>query len=128
VEYSKEPGAVTLRLSKGDSPRQNMKNNYWVYIVLCNDKSYYTGVTNNIELRFWQHNNDENKIHYTYSRRPVKLVYSELFHNINDAIAREKQIKGWSRKKKEALIKENYNKLPKLAKGRKGYMKRKSQF
>ena len=92
-----------------------MKNNYWVYIVLCNDKSYYTGVTNNIELRVWQHNNDEDKTHYTYSRRPVKLVYSELFNNINEAIAREKQIKGWSRKKKEALIKGNQNELIKYS-------------
>lgn len=92
---------------------------YWVYIVKCKDKSYYTGVTNNIDRREWEHNNDEDPKHYTYRRRPVKLVYCEDYNDINTAIAREKQIKGWSRKKKEALIKRHYEKLPKLAKGRK---------
>lgn len=92
-----------------------MKKVYWVYIVLCRDKSYYTGVTNDLERRIWEHNNDEDEKHYTYSRRPVKLVYAEDYYDIKKAIYREKQIKGWTRKKKEALIKENWGDLVKLS-------------
>ncbi|UAY50663.1 GIY-YIG nuclease family protein [Ferruginibacter albus] len=80
---------------------------YCVYIVECIDGSYYTGVTNNIERRLWEHNNEENKLSYTYSRRPVVLKYCDRFVNIKEAIAWEKQIKGWSRKKKEALFRED---------------------
>ncbi len=65
-----------------------MSHNYWIYIVECNDKSYYTGVTNDIEVRIWQHNNIENIKSYTFKRRPVKLIYRELFFDINDAISR----------------------------------------
>jgi len=96
-----------------------MYKTYWAYIVKCNDKSYYTGVTNDIERRIWEHNNDQNKRHYTFKRRPVRLVYCEDYNDIYSAIAREKQIKGWCRKKKEALINGNFNELSKLAKGRK---------
>ena len=102
-----------------------MQKEYGVYIVECFDKSYYTGVTNNVGRRVWEHNNDENKSHYTYSRRPVKLKYIEIYQDINTAIAREKQIKKWTRKKKEALISGRKNVLPKLAKGKKGYLNRK---
>jgi len=98
---------------------------YYFYIVECSDLSYYTGVTNNIECRIWEHNNSENENSYTYKRRPVKLKYVEYWENIEGAIDREKQIKRWTRKKKEALIKGKENELSRLAKGRKGYMKRK---
>ena len=77
---------------------------YTVYILKCADDSYYTGVTNNIDLRFRQHNDGVNKGAYTHSRRPVKLVFTSRFYNIIDAISAEKQIKGWSRRKKEAII------------------------
>jgi len=97
---------------------------YYVYIVECSDKSYYTGVTNNIDRRIWEHNNDEDSKHYTYNRRPVILKYIESFQNIDSAIAREKQIKGWTRKKKEALMRGDENELFRLAKGRKGHMKK----
>jgi len=96
-----------------------MYKTYWVYILQCSDDSYYTGVTNNIDSRIWEHNNDTDEDHYTYSRKPVKLVYCEYNHDIIQAIAREKQIKGWSRKKKEALMNEDYAELRRLAKGRK---------
>jgi len=104
-----------------------MYKTYWVYILKCNDESYYAGVTNNIDGRIWEHNNDLDKKHYTYKRRPVKLVYCEDYNDINSAITREKQIKGWSRKKKEALINSNFKELSKLSKGRKDdpkYIKR----
>ena len=88
----------------------------YVYILLCSDGSYYTGVTNNLYLRLFQHEMGEVPRCYTYSRRPLKLVYYEEYQNPIDAIRREKQIKGWSRAKKEALIRGEYEELPKLSK------------
>jgi len=92
-----------------------LAHNYFVYIVECSDKSYYTGVTNNIERRLWEHNHGPNKLSYTYSRRPVILKYCERFQNIKYAIAWEKQIKGWSRKKKEALFIDDWEEIKRLA-------------
>ena len=88
---------------------------YYVYILICTDNSYYTGVTNNIDKRLNEHNHSLDKKSYTYSRRPVEIIYHETFQNPNDAIMWEKRIKGWSRKKKEALIKGNYDKLKSLS-------------
>ena len=84
---------------------------YYVYIVKCKDNSYYIGVTNNIERRLYEHNAGLNKISYTFKRKPVELVWFETFLDINEAILIEKKIKGWSRRKKEALITENWDKL-----------------
>ncbi len=89
--------------------------NYYVYILQCNDDSYYTGVTNNIEKRFYEHQSGLIENCYTHSRRPLKLAGIENFQDINRAIEREKQIKGWKRIKKEALIKKLYKDLPKLS-------------
>jgi len=77
---------------------------YWVYILQCNDGSYYTGMTNNLEERFRQHQEGICETCYTYSRRPVELVFHHCFGEVDDAIRAEKQIQGWSRTKKEALI------------------------
>ena len=85
--------------------------NYYVYILKCNDGSYYTGVTNNIEKRLAEHNSDNSVTSYTFKRRPVELVYCQEFNDIKQAIELEKQIKGWSRRKKEALINEDWEKL-----------------
>jgi putative endonuclease len=92
--------------------------NYYVYIVECSDKSYYTGVTNDIDRRLWEHNNDDNILSYTYKRRPVVLKYCEHFSNITQAIAWEKQLKGWSRKKKEALFRGDWKEIILLAKSK----------
>ena len=89
--------------------------NYFVYIVKCIDKSYYTGVTNDIEKRIYQHNTSEDESAYTFSRRPVELVFYEPFKDVDQAIAFEKQVKGWTRKKKEALIEKNWDKIKELA-------------
>jgi len=89
---------------------------YYVYILKCNDGTYYTGVTNNISLRISQHENGLSKDSYTYSRRPVKLVFYAEFTDINIAIQKEKQIKKWSKKKKEALINGDFDLLPELSK------------
>ena len=90
--------------------------NYTVYILECADGSYYTGLTNDIYRRVFEHNNGQNKEAYTCSRRPVRLVFTYHFQNIDDAIAIEKQIKGWSRKKKAAIIQNNWQALPELSK------------
>jgi putative endonuclease len=91
-------------------------NQYFVYILLCNDNSYYVGVTNDVERRMYEHDNAVNPRSYTSLRRPVKLVFTERFPDINQAIAFEKQIKGWGRKKKEAIINDKWNLLPELSK------------
>ena len=89
---------------------------YYVYIVKCSDNSYYIGLTNNIQDRIWQHNFGHASKSYTFYRRPVILVFCEAFLDINQAIAFEKQIKGWTVKKKEVLIKREWEKLKELAK------------
>lgn len=67
-------------------------------------------------MRLWEHNNDNNVLCYTFKRRPVVLKYFQRFDDINQAIEFEKQIKGWSRKKKEALFREDWEEIKKLAK------------
>ncbi len=86
----------------------------YTYILKCNDGSYYTGVTNDIERRLWEHENSKLK-GYTLLRRPVKLAWCSEDVPIDIAIQVEKQIKGWRRAKKEALIGDNVEQLPKLA-------------
>ncbi|MEP1095811.1 MAG: GIY-YIG nuclease family protein [Cyclobacteriaceae bacterium] len=81
----------------------------------CSDGLYYVGVTNDISRRLHEHNEGLNQKTYTYRRRPVKLVFQEQFHDINQAIAFEKQIKGWRREKKEALISREWSQLPNLS-------------
>lgn len=85
-----------------------------MYILECSDGSYYTGSTTNLELRLAQHQAGEGANH-TKKRLPVKLVYYEEFDRIDEAFYREKQVQGWSRKKKEALINSQHNQLPKLS-------------
>jgi putative endonuclease len=86
-----------------------------LYIVRCADGSFYTGTARNgLERRIDEHNNG--MFHgFTATRRPVMLVYSQWFARITDAIAAERQVKGWSRAKKEALIQGNFDKLSDLA-------------
>ncbi len=85
----------------------------YVYILKCSDKTYYTGITNNPERRVKQHINGINKNSYTYLRRPIELVYCELFTDFNLAIEWETRIKKWSKLKKEALILKNWENLKK---------------
>ena len=86
-----------------------------VYILRCSDGSYYTGLTKQpIEARIWEHNAGTYE-GYTAKRRPVELVFTESYDRILDAIARERQIKGWNRQKKEALIAYAYQALPDLS-------------
>jgi putative endonuclease len=89
---------------------------FWVYMLRCADGSYYVGVTNDVTTRVLQHQQGIDPKSYSFTRRPVILVYSAYFTDVFEAIAWEKQVKGWSRKKKEALIAGEYEKLPPLAK------------
>ena len=86
----------------------------YMYILKCTDGSYYTGSTKNLELRLQQHQMGEGA-NYTKRRLPVDLIYFEEFQRIDEAFYREKQIQGWSRKKKKALINGQLEDLPKYA-------------
>ncbi len=88
---------------------------YYVYILKCSDNSYYTGITNNVERRFAEHQSGLNPDCYTFSRRPLELVFAEYFTSPKQAIAFEKQVKGWTRAKKEALIAGDWNKIKTLS-------------
>jgi putative endonuclease len=97
----------------------------YMYILECADGSYYTGSTNNLERRLQQHQNGEGA-NYTKKHLPVKLVYFEEFQRIDDAFYREKQVQGWGRKKKEALINGCFDKLSSLSKYYTQYPKKES--
>src|ERR1051325_779470 len=87
----------------------------WMYILECRDGSYYVGSTKDLELRFSQHESGKDS-RYTSGRLPVQLVYCEEYDRISDAFYREKQVQGWTRRKREALINGNPELLPALAK------------
>lgn len=87
---------------------------FWTYMLKCADGSYYTGHTDNLEQRFAQHQSGVFR-GYTYDKRPVEMAWSETFTTRENAFAAERQIKGWSRKKKEALIKGDWPRLQMLA-------------
>ncbi|PLX09510.1 MAG: hypothetical protein C0596_02975 [Marinilabiliales bacterium] len=86
----------------------------YMYILECNDGTFYTGSTNDLTVRITQHKNGEGA-NYTKKRLPISLVYYEEYDRIDFAFDREKQVQGWSRNKKIALIKGEIEKLPKLA-------------
>ena len=86
----------------------------YLYILECSNGQYYTGSTNDLAKRFVLHQNGEGP-NFTWKHLPVKLIYVEIFDNIEMAFNREKQIQGWSRKKKEALISANFKTLHRLS-------------
>ena len=85
-----------------------------MYILECVDGSYYTGSTIDLERRLWQHQNGLGANH-TAKRLPVNLVYCEFFEHVADAFKREKQVQGWTRRKKEALMAGDSNMLHQFA-------------
>jgi putative endonuclease len=87
----------------------------WMYILECCDGSYYIGSTKNLKLRLSQHQEGIGA-NYTSKRLPVELVYCEEYDRVSDAFYREKQVQGWRRAKREALINGNPELLPALAK------------
>ena len=82
----------------------------YMYILECADGSYYTGSTWDLERRLFEHQTGVGANH-TAKRLPVKLVYCEYCDRVEDAYRLEKQVQGWSRRKKQALIEQNYEKL-----------------
>jgi putative endonuclease len=96
-----------------------MNSGAYLYILRCADGSYYAGTTRkSLEERLAEHNAGI-RGGYTATRRPVTMVYAQHFETITDAIAAERQVKGWSRAKKEAMIRGEWDRLPELAKRRK---------
>ncbi len=87
---------------------------FWVYILRCADNSYYTGHTDNLEERIAKHQLGEIE-GYTSTRLPVKLLFSEEFSTRDEALACEQQIKGWSRRKKEAMMQGDWVRVSQLA-------------
>jgi len=83
---------------------------FWTYIVQCSDGIYYTGHTDDLERRIGQHNDGYFK-GFTSARLPVKLVWADYFQTRVEAIENELRVKKWSRAKKEALIKQDWDKL-----------------
>ena len=92
---------------------------FWVYIVRCADGSYYTGHTDNLEHRIAMHQHGDIP-GYTSKRRPVELVYSQPCSTREEALGAELQIKGWSRAKKEALIRADWEAVSALARSKAG--------
>ena len=98
----------------------------WVYILECVDGTYYTGCTTTLDQRITEHK--EGKYDgYTARRLPVKLIWKSEFRDINRAIDAERQIKGWSRKKKEALMDNDFDLLHELAQSREMKERRKKR-
>jgi putative endonuclease len=93
----------------------------YAYIVRCSDGSYYVGSTVNLEERVRQHNDPRLGAAYTRKRRPVTLVWAGDFATISEAFTFEKQVQGWSRRKREALIRGDFDALPGLS--RRGHLR-----
>ena len=87
---------------------------FFVYILRCNDNSYYTGHTDNLEKRIAEHN-DKLIDGYTATRLPLEVIFIQSFATRDEAFNAERRIKGWSRKKKEAIIKGDWNELIRLS-------------
>ena len=95
-----------------------------LYILRCADGSYYVGTApKDLEMRVAEHNSGI-YAGYTAQRRPVKLVFAQHFEIISDAIAAERQVKGWSRAKKEALIAGDWSRIARLAQRRRPHPSR----
>ena len=91
---------------------------FWVYMLKCADQSYYTGHIDNLENSLNQHHSRAYPSCFTATRLPVQLVFSQEFATRVEALASEIQIKGWSRKKKESLIRSDWEALSNYSKRR----------
>ncbi len=88
---------------------------YFVYILKCFDDLLYVGVTNNIERKFEEHQKGLNKNCFTFKRKPLELIFHQVFNDVEQAIYFEKKIKKWSAKKKLALANESFDMLEVLS-------------
>lgn len=98
---------------------------YAIYILKCSDGTYYTGLAKDLDYRLREHQTGENPESYTFTRRPVKLVWSIVTESYQEAFQWEHQIKGWSRAKKEALIRGDIEGIHEIVKGER---KRREQY
>ncbi len=115
VEGPRTGGQSCEQFREASEPEtENMS--FWVYILRCADNSYYTGHTDNLEERIAKHQAGEVE-GYTSTRLPVSLLFSEEFPTREEALACERQIKGWSRRKKEALMRGDWIEVSRLARG-----------
>lgn len=112
--------ASSLTIEKSNHPERarsgttnESKDKTCVYIIRCEVGSLYTGITNNLERRLKEHSNGKGSLYMKYNH-PIRIVYKEEFSNILDAERRERQIKGWTHKKKEALIRNDLEFLKRL--------------
>jgi putative endonuclease len=88
---------------------------FWVYVLRCADNSYYTGHTDNLDKRVAEHASGAIATCYTFKRRPLELLFSQEFATREEALASEQQIKGWSRRKKEAMMRGDWAEVSRLA-------------
>jgi len=89
----------------------------FVYILRCADERFYVGITQDLDARLKAHNDGQGAV-YTFKRRPVSLVYSERYESDTQDVARERQLKWWSRPKKQARVSGDFKKLKCLSKSR----------
>lgn len=89
---------------------------YYVYVLLCNDQTYYVGHTNSLERRLSEHSQGIDKYCYTFFRRPVKMIFSQECVDRLEAFTLERKIKNWSKAKKKAFIQAQYDSLCSLSK------------
>jgi len=89
----------------------------FTYILRCSDGSYYVGSTHNLEKRLAEHQRGDGAA-YTRGRRPIILVWAVELESVAEAFALEKQVQGWSRAKREALIEGRFGDLPRLSRTR----------
>ena len=108
--------SLLLRFLDSSNCVQINRMSFWVYILQCADRSYYTGHTDNLEVRIAKHQSGEIE-GYTSSRLPARLCFTEEFATREEALSCERQIKGWSRKKKEALMRRDWNEISRLGHG-----------
>ncbi len=91
---------------------------FWVYILRCADGSYYTGHTDDLEMRIAQHVEGAIPSCHTHSRRPVQCIFAQDHVSREEALTAERQIKGWSRKKKEAMMRGDWAEVSRLGRSR----------
>ena len=104
-----------------------MSSGAFLYILRCADGKYYVGTTRkSLEERLAEHNSGVHE-GFTVARRPVTLVFAQHFDTITDAVAAERQVKGWSRAKKEAMINCEWDRLPELARRRSRHSQQSSE-
>ena len=100
------------------TPQTNGVRTYFVYMLQCFDGTFYVGVTNDVERRIAEHRAGHVAGSYTSLRRPLRLVYAGEFQRVEEAIAFEKRLKGWSHQKKRAFDERDWPLLKRLATGR----------